>query len=156
MVFKLVRVMRKICIVTAGIKEQATEFLIRATVYAKPKILQYWGHPEKLKKCTGLRPLLRKIQQPTWSNPEPQVCQAQLILWSYNISRECLHLFQAKWEQVNLANHHVWSEAENQARIKDNCCLTANTVIQYGMDREVRVCKSLQRIPNIKCLVKNT
>lgn len=77
MVFKLVRVMRKICIVTAVITEQVTEFLIGATVYTKPKILQYEGHPEKLKKCTRLRPLLRKIQQPTWSNPELQVCQAQ-------------------------------------------------------------------------------
>lgn len=41
MVFKLVRVMSRLCIVTAVVKEQVTVFLIGATVYAKSKILQH-------------------------------------------------------------------------------------------------------------------
>ena len=44
MVFKLVRVMSGVCIVAAAVTEQVTGFLIGATVYAKPKILQDSGH----------------------------------------------------------------------------------------------------------------
>jgi len=43
-VFKLVRVMSGVCIVAAAVTEQVTGFLIGATVYAKPKILQDSGH----------------------------------------------------------------------------------------------------------------